>query len=123
MTPEIRKQYGVYATPGPLVGFMVRSVHVLLQTKLGMLGGLADPEVRLLDPAAGTGNFLRAAGWHAIEHYMSCGGDPREIVRDHLPPCATLSRNPSSGPRRIWLDLLSERERQGTGEFNIESLK
>ena len=25
MTPEIRKLYGVYATPGPLVGFMVRS--------------------------------------------------------------------------------------------------
>jgi predicted helicase len=86
MTPEIRKLYGVYATPRPLVGFMVRSVHLLLQTRLGMLGGLADPEVRLLDPAAGTGNFLRAAGWKAIEHHMSRGGDPREIVDDHLLP-------------------------------------
>lgn len=86
MTPEIRKQYGVYATPGPLVSFMIRSVHLLLQEKLGMLGGLADPEVRLLDPAAGNGNFLRAAGWKAIEHHMSRGGDPREIVRDHLLP-------------------------------------
>lgn len=86
MTPEIRKLYGVYATPRPLVGFMVRSVHLLLQTKLGMLGGLADPEVRLLDPAAGTGNFLRAAGWHAIGHHVSRGGRVREIVRDHLLP-------------------------------------
>ena len=86
MTPEIRKLYGVYATPGPLVGFMIRSVHVLLQTKLGMPGGLADPEVRLLDPAAGTGIFLRAAGWKAVEHHMSRGGDPREIVHDHLLP-------------------------------------
>lgn len=46
--------------------------------------------VRLLpqmtDPAAGTGNFLRAAGWHAIGHHVSRGGDPREIVRDHLLP-------------------------------------
>jgi predicted helicase len=86
MTPEIRKLYGVYATPRPLVDFMVRSVHLLLQTKLGMLGGLADPEVRLLDPAAGAGNFLRAAGWQAIGHHVSRGGDPREIVRDHLLP-------------------------------------
>lgn len=86
MTPEIRRRYGVYATPRPLVDFMVRSVHLLLQRNLGMHGGLADPEVRLLDPAAGTGNFLRAAGWKAIEHHVSRGGDPREIVHDHLLP-------------------------------------
>ena len=52
---------GVYETPGPLVRYAVRSVHVLLQAKLGFLKGLADPRVRLLDPAAGAMNFIRAA--------------------------------------------------------------
>ena len=44
-----------------LTGYLVRSVHSLLQTKLGWSTGLADPRVRLLDPAAGSMNFLSAA--------------------------------------------------------------
>ena len=50
---------GVYATPRPLTRFVVRSVDFLLRSRLGLERGLADPAVRLLDPAAGPANFRR----------------------------------------------------------------
>ena len=67
LSPSSRRRHGVYATPPPLVGYLVRSIHRLLQEKLGWVAGLADPRVRLLDPAAGTMNFVRAAWRLALE--------------------------------------------------------
>jgi predicted helicase len=58
---DLQRIRGVYETPGPLVRYVVRSVHILLQAKLGFSEGLANPGVRLLDPAAGSMNFIRAA--------------------------------------------------------------
>lgn len=73
---------GVFYTPRPVVSYIVRSVHELLQTEFGLPDGLADtttwgemarrhkdltipegtsPEqafVQILDPATGTGTFL-----------------------------------------------------------------
>ena len=77
-----RMQRGVFYTPRPVVSYIVRSVHELLQTKFGLADGLADtatwgemvnrhaglaiPDglkitdrfVTILDPATGTGTFL-----------------------------------------------------------------
>ena len=77
-----RMQRGVFYTPLPVVSYIVRSVHELLQNKFGLLDGLADtttwgemakrnkdlviptgvsPDesfVKVLDPATGTGTFL-----------------------------------------------------------------
>ncbi len=77
-----RMQRGVFYTPRPVVSYIVRSVHELLQTEFGLADGLADtatwgemasrhpglilPEgvkstdrfVTILDPATGTGTFL-----------------------------------------------------------------
>jgi type I restriction-modification system DNA methylase subunit len=77
-----RTQRGVFYTPLPVVSYIVRSVHELLQTEFGLPDGLADtatwgdmakrhpgltlPEgakpadrfVTVLDPATGTGTFL-----------------------------------------------------------------
>ena len=77
-----RMQRGVFYTPRPVVSYIVRSVHDLLQTEFGLADGLADtttwgemaerhagltiPEgvkpadrfVTILDPATGTGTFL-----------------------------------------------------------------
>ena len=77
-----RMQRGVFYTPRPVVSYIVRSVHELLQTEFGLADGLADtatwgemaerhagltiPEgvkptdrfVKILDPATGTGTFL-----------------------------------------------------------------
>ena len=73
--PKLRELRGVYYTPEPVVSYIVRSVHRLLQDKFNLKDGLADrstieieaddgerltvPRVLILDPAAGTGTFLR----------------------------------------------------------------
>jgi predicted helicase len=77
-----RMQRGVFYTPRPVVSYIVRSVHELLQKEFGIEDGLAstvtwgemaakhtglaipagtklsDPFVCILDPATGTGTFL-----------------------------------------------------------------
>jgi predicted helicase len=77
-----RMQRGVFYTPKPVVEFIVRSVHEILQKEFGLADGLADtttwgemkrrnselqipenvspdaPFVQILDPATGTGTFL-----------------------------------------------------------------
>ena len=78
------RQPGVYETPGPLVRYMVRSVHELLQSRFGRTAGLADPGVRVLDPAAGNANFLLAA-WRFVAA-LGAEGERRAIRRDHLVP-------------------------------------
>jgi hypothetical protein len=83
---ELRKRHGVYTTPPPLVGYLVRSVHRLLQSRLGWKTGLADPRVRLLDPAAGAMNFVRAAWRLALEAHWHRGGEAGALLREHLLP-------------------------------------
>ncbi len=56
--PQQRARRGVYFTPEPVVGYIVRSVDALLRSHFGRRDGLADPCVHILDPAAGTGSFL-----------------------------------------------------------------
>lgn len=80
--PQKRMHRGVFYTPRPVVQFIVRSVHELLQTEFGIEDGLAstvtwgemaathtgltmptgtkpsDPFVVILDPAVGTATFL-----------------------------------------------------------------
>ncbi len=76
-----RMQRGVFYTPRPVVSYIVRSAHELLQTEFGLEDGLADNAswgevaerlgfeipagvepgdrfVTVLDPATGTGTFL-----------------------------------------------------------------
>ncbi len=61
--PDQRTRRGVYCTPAPVARFIVRAVDRLLADDVGLSGGLAGlpAEARVLDPAAGTGVFLRAA--------------------------------------------------------------
>lgn len=55
--PEIRERRGVYYTPEPVVGYIVRSIHSLLKSRFQLTDGLASEEVKLLDPAGGTLTF------------------------------------------------------------------
>lgn len=79
---EQKVRRGVFYTPKPVVSFIVRSVHEILQNEFGLPDGLADtttwremadrhpglkipggakpdsPFVLVLDPATGTGTFL-----------------------------------------------------------------
>ncbi|CUU11219.1 N-6 DNA Methylase [Armatimonadetes bacterium GBS] len=63
--PRERELRGVYYTPEPVVGYIVRSVHSLLRSRFNLPEGLATlpkPDapspLYILDPACGTGSFL-----------------------------------------------------------------
>ena len=66
--PEKKVKRGVFYTPDPVVSFIVRSVDYLLRTEFDCPDGLADistddteqvHKVQILDPATGTGTFLK----------------------------------------------------------------
>ncbi|NIM11008.1 MAG: N-6 DNA methylase [Candidatus Aminicenantes bacterium] len=69
--PRLREKRGVYYTPQPVVSFIVRSIHLLLQEKFFIAGGLVDNENIILDPAAGTSAFLWEAVNLAIDEFAS----------------------------------------------------
>ena len=97
--PEVRKKGGVYYTPEPVVNYIVRSVDTLLTQKFNLSNGLAHtgtvdvngtqlPKVQILDPAAGTGTFLRSV-ISRIHHTIITGGTAgawEEYVSQHLLP-------------------------------------
>lgn len=105
----MREQRGVYYTPLPVVRFIVRSVHEILQKEFGLADGLADittwgemiakhpemqlPEgvepsahfVQILDPATGTGTFLveviEQIEKHLKTKWKKAGKSEAEVLR------------------------------------------
>lgn len=93
--PELREIRGVYYTPEPVVSYIVRSVDRLLKDQLGLSSGLAEMpgpnekhRVLILDPAAGTGTFLREVIVHIRATWSQQGlaGTWPEYVKQHLLP-------------------------------------
>ena len=94
--PKLREMRGVYYTPEPIVSYIVRSVDWLLRDRFGLAAGLAatvaegtdGSHVLILDPAAGTGTFLRevAARIRDTVEEMGLGGVWPDYVRTHLLP-------------------------------------
>jgi len=102
-------QRGVFFTPQPVVSYIVRSVHELLQTEFGLEDGLADtttwgemtkrikdlkipdgakpdyPFVLILDPATGTATFLveviEVIFTHLQKKWVDLGKKPAEISK------------------------------------------
>lgn len=84
--PETRQQKGVYYTPEPVVEWITHSVNSLLKTDLSRDDGLANDDVTILDPAAGTMTFTAAATRLAVEEYAEKygrGGVPA-LLSDHV---------------------------------------
>lgn len=102
--PALRELRGVYYTPEPVVSYIVRSVDRLLRDEFGLADGLADnatvevtttdgepgesPRVLILDPAAGTGTFLRGVVSRVRQTISDkgLGGAWPDYVREHLLP-------------------------------------
>ena len=102
--PKLRELRGVYYTPEPVVSYIVRSVDRLLRDEFGLADGLADtgtvevatedgeartsPRVLILDPAAGTGTFLREVVSRVRRTIADkgLGGAWPDYVREHLLP-------------------------------------
>ena len=85
--PEVRERRGVYYTPEPVVGYIVRSIHSLLKSHFDLVDGLASEEVKLLDPSGGTLTFpaeaIRLAACEFREKYGE-GGLQRWMSRHML---------------------------------------
>ena len=84
--PTLREQRGVYFTPEPVVGYIVRSVDSLLRSHFDRKDGLADASVHILDPAAGTGSFLIRVLDQIYETMATQRGAWPEYVRTNLLP-------------------------------------
>ncbi len=84
--PEERDRRGVYYTPEPVVGYIVRSLHGLLKTEFGKADGLASKGVTLLDPAAGTMTFVARAAQKAVSEFQAKygSGGTGDFIRDHI---------------------------------------
>ena len=84
--PAERERRGVYYTPEPVVGYIVRSLHVILKRDFGKRDGLASDGVTLLDPAAGTMTFIaRAAELAVAEFEKKYGkGGRADFIRRHI---------------------------------------
>jgi len=83
-----RIQKGVYYTPRPLVDYLVHAVNDTLKDAFGKELGLADKDVRLLDPALGTGTFLLAAAQTAVDEVATVlgSGAVRTVLEDQVLP-------------------------------------
>lgn len=113
--PKLRKSKGVWYTPQPVVGFIVRAVDEILQKEFGLADGLADysmierevaveqsrdkrtsdgmkhekrrfHRVQILDPATGTGTFLAEVVNQIYDRYRDQQGIWQQYVEQHLLP-------------------------------------
>ena len=114
-SPKLRKSKGVWYTPQPVVGFIVRAVDEILQKEFGLSEGLADysmidrevaveqsrdrrttdgmkhekrrfHRVQILDPATGTGTFLAEVVNQIYDRYRDNQGIWQQYVQNHLLP-------------------------------------
>jgi len=84
--PDERERRGVYYTPEPVVGYIVRSLHGLLKTEFSKHDGLASDGVTLLDPAAGTMTFVARAAQQAVAEFETKygSGGREDFIRRHI---------------------------------------
>ena len=84
--PDERERRGVFYTPDPVVGYIVRSLHSLLKTQFDKPDGLASDGVNLLDPAAGTMTFVARAAQLAVEEFEEKygSGGREDFIRNHV---------------------------------------
>lgn len=84
--PKLREKRGVYYTPEPVVGYITRSLHTLLQSEFGKADGFADSSVTVLDPAAGTLTFPTAAIELAVATFKQKYGEGgvTKLIHEHL---------------------------------------
>ena len=73
--PEIRERRGVYYTPEAVVGYIARSIHSILKSHFDLADGLANEEVKLLDPAGGTLTFPAEAIRLAADEFKEKYGE------------------------------------------------
>ena len=84
--PQTREKRGVYYTPEPVVSYIVRSLHTVLQEQFKKKDGFAGEAVTVLDPAAGTLTFIAEAARIALEEFVTKYGEggKENFIQEHI---------------------------------------
>ncbi|OHB79415.1 MAG: hypothetical protein A2Z25_21415 [Planctomycetes bacterium RBG_16_55_9] len=84
--PGEREQRGVYYTPGDVVGYIVRSLDIILKRYFEKADGFACQNVTVLDPAAGTLTFLAETAKIAVNEFSASygGGGKDQLIKNHI---------------------------------------
>ncbi|GAA3822915.1 type ISP restriction/modification enzyme [Streptomyces phyllanthi] len=80
--PALRQQSGSYYTPREIVEEMVRLTEDVLRSRLGQEQGFGGDDVKIIDPAMGTGTFLHTVMERVAEQAMGRHGPA--MARDAL---------------------------------------
>ncbi len=88
--PDLRKELGVWYTPPEIVPYMVGRVDQLLRSELGVADGLADDQVTVLDPAAGTGSYLLEVARRIHETLIELGHGAMAAARVKKALCSRI---------------------------------
>lgn len=101
--PEVKKAGGVYYTPSYIVDHMVQCTLGELVTDKSLK---RVENLRILDPACGSGSFLLSAYQYLLDWYLSHyqANDPDKWARARIPKIY-------SGSRGQWLLTTTERKR------------
>lgn len=86
--PQLRDRLGVWYTPSAIAAYQVARVDHHLRHDLGLAAGLADDQVIVLDPAAGTGTYL-AAVIERIARIHLDNGEPPSVAAARAREAAT----------------------------------
>ncbi|WP_405668028.1 type ISP restriction/modification enzyme [Streptomyces sp. NBC_00055] len=71
---RLRQKSGSYYTPREVVEEMVRLTEDVLRTRFGKTQGFAEDDVRIVDPAMGTGTFLHTIIERVASHASEVSG-------------------------------------------------
>lgn len=70
--PRMADKLGIVYTPIEIVDFIIHSVHAALKKEFGLPKGLAENNVRILDPFTGTGTFIVRLIQSGLIHKKTC---------------------------------------------------
>lgn len=84
--PEEKVRRGVFSTPVPVVSYIINSIHSILKEDFNLKNGLAENNVTLLDPAAGTLTFPLFAIKRVKQELKDQNKEGlfNSIVKDHI---------------------------------------
>jgi predicted helicase len=84
--PKIRIRKGVFYTPVPVVSYIINSIHSILKKDFNLINGLAENNVTLLDPAAGTLTFPLTAIKKIKQELINQNKEGlfTSVVKDHI---------------------------------------
>ena len=81
---EKRKELGVWYTPKPIVRSIVNNIQQILKKDFNLPEGLADPTVKVLDFACGTGTFLFEIYEQILATISQNSLKKKDLIKNHI---------------------------------------